>query len=71
MTACFQTKIDAVSEHLHKMTKLDGLVSCFINANNGEFRPSSTVSVGASADSYYEYLIKQWIQTGKTKQWSE
>jgi len=25
--------------------------------------------VGASADSYYEYLLKQWIQTGKTRQW--
>ena len=25
--------------------------------------------MGASADSYYEYLLKQWIQTGKTQSW--
>jgi len=47
------------------MNKLDGLVACYINPHTGEFRSSSTVSVGASADSYYEYLVKQWIQTGK------
>ena len=64
-----QTAIDAVSQHLHKMEKLDGLVACFINPHTGTFRQSSTVSAGASADSYYEYLLKQWIQTGKTKDW--
>ncbi len=51
------------------MPKLDGLVSCFIATATGQFRMSSTVSVGASADSYYEYLPKQWAQTGKTKEW--
>ena len=25
--------------------------------------------MGASGDSYYEYLLKQWIQTGKTQSW--
>ena len=58
-----------VSEHIHNMPKLDGLVSCFISSSSGNFRASSTVSVGASADSYYEYLVKQWAQTGKTIDW--
>ena len=61
--------MDDISLHLHNLPKLDGLVSCFINSQTGLFRPSSTVSVGASADSYYEYLIKQWLQTGKSKDW--
>ena len=25
--------------------------------------------MGGAADSYYEYLLKQWIQTGKTTDW--
>ncbi|KHJ43776.1 glycosyl hydrolase family 47 [Trichuris suis] len=29
----------------------------------------STYSVGARADSYYEYLLKQWLQTGKRISW--
>ena len=59
----------ATSQHIHQLEKLDGLVACFINANTGQFRKTSTVSVGASADSYYEYLLKQWIQTGKKIDW--
>ena len=27
-----------------------------------------TFSVGARADSAYEYLLKQWLMTGKTEQ---
>ena len=30
---------------------------------------SSTITFGARADSYYEYLLKQWLQTGKTVGW--
>jgi len=62
----FETAMDDINNHLHKMHKWDNLVACFINAQTGTFRMSSTVSVGASADSYYEYLLKQWLQTGKT-----
>ena len=43
-----------------------GLVPIFINANSGKFRKHSTITFGARGDSYYEYLLKQWIQTGKT-----
>ena len=47
------------------MGKTEGLVPIFINANSGKFRKSSTITFGARGDSYYEYLLKQWIQTGK------
>lgn len=52
--------------HIHKLEKKDGLVPIFINANSGQFRSYSTITLGARGDSYYEYLLKQWIQTGKT-----
>merc|ERR1711935_200056 len=32
---------------------------------DGKVRKSSTITFGARGDSYYEYLLKQWIQTGK------
>ena len=59
-----------ISESLHSLPKLDGLVPCFVNPFTGTFHKSSPITIGASADSYYEYLLKQWIQTGKTVAWS-
>ena len=37
----------------------------FINAQTGHFNGGSTITLGARADSYYEYLLKQWLLTGK------
>merc|ERR1719361_774385 len=54
------------SQHVHRLPKTSGLVPIFINANNGQFRSYSTITLGARGDSYYEYLLKQWLQTGKT-----
>ena len=48
------------------MQKNQGLVPIFINPNTGKFRKGATVTLGARGDSYYEYLLKQWVQTGKT-----
>ena len=41
------------------------LLKTVLTANTGTFRTFATISLGARGDSYYEYLIKQWIQTGK------
>jgi len=65
-----QDAVLAISQLLHSLPKLDGLVPCYMNPFAGNFHASSMVTVGASADSYYEYLLKQWIQTGKTLSWS-
>ncbi|CAB3364923.1 Hypothetical predicted protein [Cloeon dipterum] len=62
----FEEAVSKVSEHVHKLPKTDGLVPIFINANTGQFRVYSTITLGARGDSYYEYLLKQWIQTGKS-----
>lgn len=37
----------------------------FINARTGQFNQGSTITLGARGDSYYEYLLKQWLLTGK------
>ncbi|KAI5647021.1 glycosyl hydrolase family 47 domain-containing protein [Phthorimaea operculella] len=57
----------AVSEKIHGLPKKHGLVPIFINPNSGSFVPA-TITLGARGDSYYEYLLKQWLQTGKTVQ---
>ena len=59
---------DAVNEvmlHVHQLPKKDGLVPIFINADTGKFS-GSRITLGARGDSYYEYLLKQWLQSGKT-----
>ncbi|KAF1815406.1 seven-hairpin glycosidase [Eremomyces bilateralis CBS 781.70] len=40
----------------------DGLVPIFIYADQGTFR-GSNIRLGSRGDSYYEYLIKQYLQT--------
>lgn len=65
----FEKKAFAVSELLHRSPKKEGLVPMFINAETGRFNADSTLTLGARADSYYEYLLKQWLQTGKAISW--
>jgi hypothetical protein len=61
-----QKAVDEVTNHVHTLPKKDGLVPIFINANSGHFRHMSTITLGARGDSYYEYLLKMWIQSGRT-----
>ncbi|XP_052789708.1 endoplasmic reticulum mannosyl-oligosaccharide 1,2-alpha-mannosidase-like [Mya arenaria] len=63
----YREAVDEVYSHVHSEPKKDGLVPIFINAQTGKLRNSATISVGARGDSYYEYLLKQWLQTGKTE----
>ncbi|CZT47914.1 related to alpha-mannosidase MNS1 [Rhynchosporium secalis] len=42
----------------------DGLLPIYIYANDGHFR-GSNIRLGSRGDSYYEYLIKQYLQTSK------
>ncbi|XP_005183517.2 endoplasmic reticulum mannosyl-oligosaccharide 1,2-alpha-mannosidase isoform X2 [Musca domestica] len=60
----YESVAHRVNEKVHALEKNNGLVPIFINANTGTFRNYATISLGARGDSYYEYLIKQWIQTG-------
>lgn len=62
----YKDAADEVMNHMHKLKKEEGLVPTFINAKTGEFR-GKYYTLGARADSYYEYLLKQWLQTDKSE----
>uniref|UniRef100_A0A1A9W7Y5 alpha-1,2-Mannosidase n=1 Tax=Glossina brevipalpis TaxID=37001 RepID=A0A1A9W7Y5_9MUSC len=61
----YERVVQRVNERIHNLEKNNGLVPIFINADTGNFRKFATISLGARGDSYYEYLLKQWIQTGR------
>ncbi|XP_014637476.1 PREDICTED: endoplasmic reticulum mannosyl-oligosaccharide 1,2-alpha-mannosidase-like [Ceratotherium simum simum] len=62
----FQDAAEEVVRHIHSLSgKKDGLVPMFINTHSGLFTHMGVFTLGARADSYYEYLLKQWIQGGK------
>ncbi|XP_038124163.1 endoplasmic reticulum mannosyl-oligosaccharide 1,2-alpha-mannosidase [Cyprinodon tularosa] len=64
----YQDAANEVMRLVHKLPgKHDGLVPMFINTNSGQFSHKGVFTLGARADSYYEYLLKQWIQGGKTE----
>ncbi|XP_047624984.1 endoplasmic reticulum mannosyl-oligosaccharide 1,2-alpha-mannosidase isoform X1 [Phacochoerus africanus] len=64
----FREAVEQVARHVHSLSgKKDGLVPMFINTNSGLFTHLGVFTLGARADSYYEYLLKQWIQGGKTE----
>lgn len=56
------------SEHVMKVVddngSPDGLVPIFIYADRGTFR-GDNIRLGSRGDSYYEYLIKQYLQTSQ------
>ncbi|XP_007945146.2 LOW QUALITY PROTEIN: endoplasmic reticulum mannosyl-oligosaccharide 1,2-alpha-mannosidase [Orycteropus afer afer] len=62
----FQEAVEEVTRRVHSLSgKKDGLVPMFINTHSGHFTHRGVFTLGARADSYYEYLLKQWIQGGK------
>ncbi|XP_056588003.1 endoplasmic reticulum mannosyl-oligosaccharide 1,2-alpha-mannosidase [Triplophysa dalaica] len=62
----YQEAVEEVTKQVHNLEgKHDGLVPMFINTNSGKFTRRGAFTLGARADSYYEYLLKQWLQGGK------
>lgn len=55
--AVYDVLSDAVAEY-------DGLLPQFFNPESGKGN-GQYIMLGARTDSYYEYLLKQWIFTGK------
>lgn len=43
----------------------NGLLPIYVSLNDAS--ASGPVTIGAMADSYYEYLLKVWVQKGKVK----
>ena len=48
-------------------SKVTGLVPQFVSPKTGDLKPG-ILTLGARADSYYEYLLKQWLQSGRTEE---
>ena len=42
----YEDAVTKVSHHVHSLPKTSGLVPIFINANNGQFRSYSTITLG-------------------------
>ncbi|KAJ9051018.1 mannosyl-oligosaccharide alpha-1,2-mannosidase [Entomophthora muscae] len=53
-----------VNDIVAKQKSLDGLVPIYISVGTGEFS-SDEIRLGSRGDSYYEYLLKQWLITSK------
>lgn len=60
-------KAERVMEIIDENNPKDGLVPIYIYATNGEFR-GENIRLGSRGDSYYEYLIKQYLQTNKKEE---
>ncbi|CAN6552048.1 unnamed protein product [Malus baccata var. baccata] len=62
----YQQKVEYVIKELHKIFPADGLLPIYINPLTGE-TSYSKITFGAMGDSFYEYLLKAWIQGNKTE----
>ncbi|XP_044461596.1 mannosyl-oligosaccharide 1,2-alpha-mannosidase MNS3-like [Mangifera indica] len=57
----YSTEAMKVMEHIKTLPKVQGLVPIFISPESGEFS-GENLRLGSRGDSYYEYLIKVWLQ---------
>ena len=46
---------------------IEGVATQDINVNSGILR-KGVFTIGPRTDSYYEYLLKQWLQSGKREE---
>lgn len=60
----FWDKAEYVMKVIDDNNPRDGLVPIYISADKGTFR-GENVRLGSRGDSYYEYLIKQYLQTSQ------
>ncbi|SPO27327.1 related to alpha-mannosidase [Ustilago trichophora] len=58
--------MEAVRNATARLPHFQGLLPIFLNPINGHFY-NGEIRLGSRGDSYYEYLIKQWLQTGRTE----
>ncbi|XP_047332909.1 mannosyl-oligosaccharide 1,2-alpha-mannosidase MNS1-like isoform X2 [Impatiens glandulifera] len=61
----YQKKVENVIVQLDKTFPADGLLPIFINPHKGT-SSYSAITFGAMGDSFYEYLLKVWIQGNRT-----
>lgn len=61
----YQQKVENVISAINRTFPDDGLLPIYINPHSGT-SSYSAITFGAMGDSFYEYLLKVWIQGNKT-----
>lgn len=64
--ALFARKAEAVIEKMDAVKPADGLFPIYVSADSG-VPTTSQVTFGALGDSFYEYLLKVWLQGGRSE----
>ncbi|XP_071800570.1 mannosyl-oligosaccharide 1,2-alpha-mannosidase IA-like [Asterias amurensis] len=59
----YRQKVDKIREKLDSLSKPNGLYPNYLNPKTGKWGQQH-VSLGALGDSFYEYLLKSYIQSG-------
>lgn len=62
----FARKAEAVIEKMDAVKPADGLFPIYVSADSG-VPTTSQVTFGALGDSFYEYLLKVWLQGGRSE----
>eukprot|EP00252_Welwitschia_mirabilis_P007295 TRINITY_DN1853_c0_g1_i2.p1 TRINITY_DN1853_c0_g1~~TRINITY_DN1853_c0_g1_i2.p1 ORF type:complete len:452 (+),score=88.24 TRINITY_DN1853_c0_g1_i2:187-1542(+) len=62
----YQEKAENVVKKLQESFPDDGLLPIYINPQSGQAETYSKITFGAMGDSFYEYLLKVWIQGNRT-----
>ncbi|CAB3408329.1 unnamed protein product [Caenorhabditis bovis] len=60
----YAEKVQKIRDVMSSLEKPEGLYPVYLNIQTGNFE-QHFYSMGALADSWYEYLLKQWVSTGK------
>ena len=60
----FKDKLDRIRQVVSKLDRTAGLYPNYLNPKTGRWGQQH-VSMGALGDSFYEYLLKNWLQSGK------
>jgi hypothetical protein len=63
----FWKKAEKVMQVLESNKPKDGLVPIHVNPSTGKYQ-GSVIRLGSRGDSYYEYLLKQYLQTNKKEE---
>lgn len=67
--AMYWEKVEKAMEVIYNENNpTDGLVPIFVHPDNGKFR-GNLIRLGSRGDSYYEYLLKQYLQTKEGIYW--
>lgn len=60
----YREKVDKIRAVISNIDKPNGLYPNYLNPKTGRWGQSH-ISIGALGDSFYEYLLKAWIQSGR------